>query len=60
MVYPKKRKTGRPSKRPNPELLATLYENHSATELAEMYGVTPGTVRSWMCRIRKEYDNEQK
>lgn len=58
MKLPKKKKSGRPSKRPNPELLATLYETHTATELAEMYDVTPGTVRSWMCRIRKELQNE--
>ena len=48
------KKTGRPSKRPDPELLIALYQDHTATELAEMYDVSETTVRSWVSRLRKE------
>lgn len=52
------KKMGRPTKRPNPELLALLYKNHTSKEIAEMYDVSASTVRMWACRLRKESENE--
>ena len=49
------KKMGRPSRRPDPEFLITLYETHTATEIGKMYDVSPDTVRSWVSRLRKEY-----
>ncbi|MBR5583954.1 MAG: helix-turn-helix domain-containing protein [Lachnospiraceae bacterium] len=48
------KKTGRPSKMPDAQTLVMLYEHSTATQLAEMFHVSPGTVRSWICRLRKE------
>lgn len=52
MDIPRK-KGGRPTKRPDPELLAELYAKHTAEEIAKQYGVKTPTVRSWVARIRK-------
>lgn len=49
------KKMGRPSKRPAPEFLISLYETYTATEIGKMYDVSPDTVRSWVSRLRKEY-----
>ena len=46
--------TGRPKKRPSLEVLATLYADHTAGEIAEMYGVTESTVRYWLWYYRQE------
>lgn len=48
------RKASWPSNRPKPELLLKLYEKHSSKEIADMYGVTSATVRSWVYRLRKK------
>ncbi|WP_296110866.1 helix-turn-helix domain-containing protein [uncultured Alistipes sp.] len=52
------KKGGRPAKRPKGEAemreLAELYQTHTATELAEKYGVKPATIRAWVSRMRKE------
>ena len=50
-------KMGRPTKRPQPDFLLALYENHKAKEIAYMYGVNESTVRSWISRIKKERMN---
>lgn len=36
---------GRPSKLPEMDVFATMYENHSNAALAEMYGVTVSTIQ---------------
>lgn len=52
------KKGGRPSKFPKSEQeqykFIMLYREHTATELADKYGVKPATVRSWASRLRKE------
>lgn len=45
---------GRPTKRPSAEVLCEMYKVHTAKEIAEEYGVAISTVRSWICRLRKE------
>lgn len=52
MVIPKKR-SGRPSMRPDPQYLADLYETFTAKEIGDMFNVPASTVRSWVCRLRK-------
>lgn len=51
------KKGGRPSKRPKSEAetreLIDLYKKHTATELAHIYGVKPGTIRAWIFDLRK-------
>lgn len=49
----KTKKGGRPSKRPDLQMLAMLYEQMTAKEIAEKYGVKESTVRSWIARARK-------
>lgn len=49
----KPKKGGRPSKRPNLQMLTMLYEQMTAKEIAEKYGVKESTVRSWIARARK-------
>lgn len=48
------KKTGRPKKKPSLEVLATLYADHTAGEIAEMYGVKENTVRCWLWQYRQE------
>lgn len=48
-----KKKGGRPSKKPSIEMLNMLYQSMTAKEIAEKYGVTESTVRSWIARARK-------
>lgn len=45
---------GRPSKRPTNAELAMLYQNMTAKEVAEHYGVSEYTVRNWINKARKE------
>ena len=52
MDIPKK-KGGRPSKRPPDEVIVKLYKQYTSSEIAEKYGVKPGTVRSWISLLRK-------
>lgn len=47
------KKGGRPTKRPDPEVLVELYSKHTAEEIAKMYGVKTPTVWSWVSRLRK-------
>ena len=54
-----KKKNGRPSKMPDPDYLINLYARHTATELAVMFNVSEGTVRSWVSRLRKEYAQDE-
>lgn len=49
-----KKKGGRPSKRPSVEMLNMLYQNMTAKQIADEYGVKESTVRSWIARARKE------
>lgn len=49
----KTKKGGRPSKRPDLQMLAMLYKQMTAKEIAEKYGVKESTVRSWIARARK-------
>lgn len=53
-----KKKRGPASSRPDPDELIWRYKNSTCYELAELYGVSPATVRSWVSRLRKE--REQK
>ena len=47
------KKMGRPTKRPEPEFLVALYNDHTAKQIADMYDVRESTVRSWISRLRK-------
>ena len=58
MDIPKK-KNGRPTKQPNAEVLVKLYEKHTASEIAEMYGVSNNTVYSWISRLRKDNKKDE-
>lgn len=49
-----KRRTGRPTKMPDGQYLLNLYGYFTAKQLSEMFSVKEGTVRSWVCRVRKE------
>lgn len=54
LIIPEKKRRGRPSKRPKDDaLLIALYEDHTSKEIAEMYAVSPGTVRMWFTNMRK-------
>ena len=50
----KKRKT----KRPSIEILSDLYANHTTKQIAEIYQVPEGTVKSWIYRYRQEQARE--
>lgn len=39
---------GRPTNRPSEQELVKLYEEHSASQIAKMYGVTESAVRRWI------------
>ncbi len=53
-----KKQGGRPSRRPTNEELAMLYSRMTAKEVAEHYGVSEYTVRTWINRARKEEDSQ--
>lgn len=51
------RKTsGRPTNRPSMEVLADLHREHSADEIAKMYGVSVSTVRGWIWNYKKQLE----
>lgn len=55
----KNAKMGRPSKLQVDEAkLIEQYGYFTAGQLAKIYGVSEGTVRSWVCRIRKKEREE--
>lgn len=49
-----RKKAGRPSGRPATEVFEELYRNHTARQIAEMYGVSIPTVKYWVKQIRRE------
>lgn len=49
-----KNRGGRPTKRPQGEVLELLYQKHTAAEIAYLYDVPVGTVRSWIHYYRKD------
>ena len=49
-----KKNSGRPTNRPDVATLDELYKDHTATEIAAMYKVSPSCVRSWVMRYRRE------
>lgn len=52
-----KRKVGRPSNRPiSDEELMSLYNTLSASQIGRAYGVSEGTVRSWVYHIKHKQD----
>lgn len=54
----KKNRGGKVSKKPTIEVLDELYQKHTAVQIAEMYGVSPSTVRTWIANYRKELKNQ--
>lgn len=50
---------GRPNKRPSEAELAALYADHSAAEIAKMYGVSLSTVRKWIQYYRDNPENSE-
>ncbi len=48
-----KRAVGRPSRKPDTEVLILLLEKYNSADIARMFGVPSSTVRSWKCRDRK-------
>ncbi len=54
-----RKKSGRPTNRPDPEELAALYEKYTAPQIGAMFHVADGTVRSWVSRLRKTYEREE-
>ena len=54
-----KKKNGRPTKRPDLQLLSMLYQTMTAKEIAQQYCVSESTVRSWVSRARKQQEREQ-
>jgi uncharacterized protein YjcR len=55
VIIPRK-KGGRPSKRPTAYELSVMYRFMTSVEIAKKYDVSPATVRSWLCRYRKEIE----
>lgn len=50
----KKKKAGRPTRRPTIEQLAMLYEMSTAADIAKEYEVSVATVRGWIRKARIE------
>ena len=51
-MYIPKKKPGPRSKMPKAERLRTLYMEHTAQEIANMYNVSLATVRGWIRKTR--------
>lgn len=49
-----KKRSGRPSNRPDAEKLAELYSGHTAQQIADMYNVSVATVRTWINNERRK------
>lgn len=54
MTQIEKKKSGRPTKRPQEELLFKMYGHHTAADIAMLYDVPVGTVRSWIRYYRRK------
>lgn len=52
-----KKRHGRPSKRPDNEILSLLYSSMTAGEIAKKYNVSERTIRGWIYKVRKEQRN---
>lgn len=50
---------GRPLKRPSEAELAELYEKHTASEIAKMYGVSLWTAGNWIQFYRRNPENDK-
>lgn len=50
---------GRPLKRPSEAELAELYEKHTASEIAQMYGVSLWTAGNWIQFYRRNPENDK-
>ena len=48
----------RATKRPSIEVLSDLYSNHTTKQIAEIYQVPEGTVKSWIYRYRQDQARE--
>ena len=53
------KKKGHPSKCPDIQTLADLYADHTAAEIATMYGVGISTVTSWISKARNQKRGEK-
>ena len=53
------KRRGRHRIRPTEEELLKLYVNHSAKEIAEMYGVSCRTVEAWIYNYRNAHKKEK-
>ena len=54
MMEKNKKLGGRPRKRPAPEDLLPRYETETSSELAKEFGVSAGTIRSWVSIMKRE------
>ena len=48
-----KRAVGRPTRKPDADVLEIMMEKYTAADIARMFGVPSSTVRSWKCRDKK-------
>ena len=48
-----KKPVGRPSRKPDTEMLQFMLEKYNSSEIAQMFGVPSSTVRSWKGRDKK-------
>ena len=53
------KRRGRHRIRPTEEELLKLYVNHTAKEIAEMYGVSNRTVEAWVYNYRNAHKKEK-
>ncbi len=50
----RKNPVGRPTRKPDTEVLGMMLRNHSSSEIADVFGVSDSTVRSWIFREKKK------
>ncbi len=50
----KKNSVGRPSRKPDQDVMKILLEKHNTSEIGRILGVPSSTVRSWVFRERKQ------
>lgn len=48
-----KHAVGRPTRKPDADVLQFMLEKYNSSEIAQMFGVPSSTVRSWKCRDKK-------